>query len=97
MSPRIQQLRHDGVLALSRPALGKFEMTLRRSFARTLADYRWYVLGAGGIVAFALGCVGFWEYLSHPTPSEVVYRSLTLFCWRAGKRSPGTPPTCRFR
>ncbi len=92
MSPRIQQLRHDGVLALSRPALGKFEMTLRRSFARTLADYRWYVLGAGGIVAFALGCVGFWEYLSHPTPSEVVYRSLTLFLLEGGEAEPWHAP-----
>ena len=54
-------------------------MTLRRSFARTLADYRWYVLGAGGIVAFVLGYIGLAQSPSKPESSYAVYESLRLF------------------
>ena len=67
-------------------------MTPLRSFVRTLADYRWYLLGAGGIVAFVLGCIGFWQYVGHPTPSEVVYRSLTLFLLEGGQAEPWHGP-----
>ena len=54
-------------------------MSLRRSFARILADYRWYVVGATGIAAFVLGCIGSWQLLHHPAPSDVAYLSLRLF------------------
>lgn len=54
-------------------------MTFRQSFVRVLADYRWYVIGAGGIVAFVLGCIGFWQLRSNAAPSDVVYKSLKLF------------------
>ncbi len=54
-------------------------MSFRRSFARTLADYRWYVVGAGGIAAFVLGCIGSWQFLHHPAPTDVAYLSLRLF------------------
>ena len=54
-------------------------MSLRRSFARILADYRWHVVGATGIAAFVLGCIGSWQLLHHPAPSDVAYLSLRLF------------------
>jgi len=54
-------------------------MTLRRSFARTLADYRWYLLGAAGIVAFVLGYIGLAQSPSKPDSSYAAYESLRLF------------------
>jgi hypothetical protein len=60
-----------------------------RSIARILADFRWVVLGMAGIAAFALGCVGYNEYLNQlhtdgvlkhgPGPGDVAYGSLKLF------------------
>ena len=58
-------------------------MTPGRRFSRVLADYRWYVLGVAAVVAFVLGCVGFWQYYVssgvHPAPSDVVWWSLRNF------------------
>jgi TrkA-N domain/RyR domain len=50
-----------------------------RSFARRYANYHWWVLGAAGVAAFALGWIGFWEVLDHPSPSDAAYDSLQLF------------------
>jgi hypothetical protein len=54
-------------------------MVFRQSSTGIFADYRWYLLGAGGIVAFVLGCIGSWQFLHHPAPSDVAYLSLRLF------------------
>lgn len=60
-------------------------MIFRRSFARVLADYRWYLLGAGGIVAFFLGCWGFWRLPGNPDWRDVLYRTLRLFLLEGGE------------
>lgn len=62
-------------------------MARRRSLARLFADYRWYVLGAAGVVAFVLGWIGYWRVLSRPAPSDAAYASLQLFFLQA---SPDT-------
>jgi TrkA-N domain/RyR domain len=54
-------------------------MTLRRSFARTLADFRWYLLGAAGIVAFVLGYIGLLQLPGKPESNYAAYESLRLF------------------
>ncbi len=64
----------------------------RRSFVHALSDYRWLVLGVLGIVAFALGCYGFTQYLDHPSVGDVLYRSLKLFLLSAPEE-PGLPMT----
>jgi hypothetical protein len=50
---------------------------------RVLADYSWQILVVAGIGSFALGCVGYWTYLSSqhkgPTFSDVAYASMQLF------------------
>jgi voltage-gated potassium channel Kch len=50
---------------------------------RVLADYSWQILVVAGIGAFALGCVGYWTYLSSqhkgPSFSDVAYASMQLF------------------
>jgi voltage-gated potassium channel Kch len=48
-------------------------MSFRRSLARFVSDYRWYILALGATVAFILGCIGWWKFYSHgyvppPTP-----------------------------
>jgi hypothetical protein len=53
------------------------------SIGRVLADFQWYVVAVAGVVAFALGCVGFAEHLSNPTPSDVAFWSLKLFFFTA--------------
>lgn len=49
-------------------------MNFRRSLARFLSDYRWYMLAIGAAVAFFLGCVGWWKFFTHgyvsPPPSQ---------------------------
>jgi hypothetical protein len=54
-------------------------MTLRRSFARFLANARWYLLGAAGIIAFFLGCIGLSQYGHERDPFDLAYQSLKLF------------------
>lgn len=54
-------------------------MTFRHSFARVLADYRWFVLGAGGLVAFVLGYIGFLHSEHNPEATWAIYQSLRLF------------------
>ena len=48
-----------------------------------LADYSWQILVVAGIGSFALGCVGYWTYLSDqhkgPSFSDVAYSSMQLF------------------
>jgi voltage-gated potassium channel Kch len=72
----------------------------RRRFAIALADYRWWVLAAGAVTAFGLGCIGFWQYYStpggyFPTPghrarlSDIFYWSLKLFVFTAPDRPDG--------
>lgn len=55
---------------------------------RILAKYRWYLLAVAGGVAFLLGCIGWWQYFTHPSlpirPSQprltdIVYWSLKNF------------------
>jgi len=58
-------------------------MKSARSVVRILADFQWYVLAVVGLVAFALGCVGFAEHLPNPRPSDVVFWSLKLFLFTA--------------
>jgi hypothetical protein len=72
-----------------------------RSVARVLADFRWWLLGAAGIIAFALGCVGFAsapQALDHPTWTDVAYWSLTLFTFTGPAQThlPVTLDIARF-
>lgn len=60
---------------------------LRDSGLRFVATFRWHVLALLGLFAFALGCVGFAEYLSDPTPSDVVFWSLKLFLFNAPEKT----------
>lgn len=56
-----------------------------RSFRGVLSDYHWYVLGVAGVVAFILGCIGWWRYLPGHYPkvihpySDVAYWSFKDF------------------
>jgi len=54
---------------------------------RGLATFRWHLLAFLGLSAFALGCVGYAEYLSDPTPSDVVFWSLKLFLFNAPEKT----------
>jgi voltage-gated potassium channel Kch len=67
-------------------------MTFMRSFARALALYRWYLLGIAGIVAFLLGCIGFWKLGGGRGPTDVAYDSLKLFLM-TGPAQPDLPVT----
>ena len=62
-----------------------FQMTSRQSFARFLYDYRWVLLSALGVIAFALGCIGYHWDPDVTGPSDVIYQSLALFL-------PGSAP-----
>ena len=63
--------------------LMRFRHSISHKVFRVLADYSWHILVAAGIGAFALGCVGYWTYLSgqHKAPSlsDVAYASMQLF------------------
>lgn len=63
--------------------LMRFRHSISHKVFRVLSDYRWHILVAVGIGAFALGCVGYWTYLSGqhkaPSASDVVYASMQLF------------------
>jgi voltage-gated potassium channel Kch len=57
-----------------------------RRFVRAAHPYRWHVLGTARIVAFVLGCIGYWQYWkmypdpgSTPGPTDLAYQSLKLF------------------
>ena len=65
-------------------------MTFRGSLARLFADYRWYILGAGGILAFALGCIGFMQSPAKPDTTYVIYQCLRLFLME-GEPEPHAP------
>ncbi|BBZ46469.1 NAD-binding protein [Mycobacterium parmense] len=61
-----------------------------------LSDYRWYVLIAAGLAAFALGCIGWWSVFRQQFPavrhpvSDVIYWSLQNFVFN-GPTSAGLP------
>ena len=46
-------------------------MKVLQPVSRFLSDYRWHILAAGAVVAFVLGCIGWWRFFStqpYPTP-----------------------------
>jgi hypothetical protein len=61
----------------------RFRNSISHKVFRVLADYSWQILVVAGIGAFALGCVGYWTYLSSqhkgPSLSDVAYASMQLF------------------
>src|SRR6201993_2570391 len=61
----------------------RFRQSISHKVFRVLADYSWHILVVAGIGAFALGCVGYWTYLSSqhkaPSLSDVAYASMQLF------------------
>jgi TrkA-N domain len=63
--------------------LMRFRNSISHKVFRVLADYSWQILVVAGIGAFALGCVGYWTYLSSqhkgPSLSDVAYASMQLF------------------
>jgi voltage-gated potassium channel Kch len=67
-----------------------------RWFVRLLADYRLYVLAVAGLVAFLLGCVGWWKFFHQQYPSvrhpfsDVVYWSFKDFLFNSPS-NPGLP------
>jgi hypothetical protein len=55
-----------------------------RRVARYGSDYRWLTLGAVGLFAFGLGCVGWWQLYTHqlghnPNVTDVAYASFENF------------------
>lgn len=66
--------------------------------ARVLADYRWYMLGAGAVVTLVLGFIGWPKALNHPAPTDVVYLSFKLFLGAApsGTHLPVSLDIARF-
>jgi voltage-gated potassium channel Kch len=62
----------------------------RKSFAHVLSDYRWLLLGVLGVVAFALGCYGFTQYLDGLSVGDLLYRTFKLFLLSAPE-GPGLP------
>jgi voltage-gated potassium channel Kch len=58
-------------------------VTFMRSLSRLLALYRWYLLGIAGVVAFVLGCIGFWRLPGGRDLTSVVYGSLKLFLFNS--------------
>jgi Trk K+ transport system NAD-binding subunit len=78
-----------------------------RWLKRKLAKYRWYLLAAAGIVAFILGCFGWWQYFTHPSPptqpsrprlTDIAYWSLKNFLMNspAQARLPWPQDIARF-
>lgn len=62
---------------------------------RFLSDYRWYVLGVVGIVAFVLGYIGDWQYFSQhdhrgPGVTDPLYATLKLIVLN-GPTAPHPP------
>ena len=61
----------------------RFRHSISHKVFRVLAGYSWHILVVAGIGAFALGCVGYWKYLSGqhkgPSLSDVAYASMQLF------------------
>ena len=58
--------------------------SFRRRLARYLSDYRWLILAIAILVAFALGCVGWWQLFRsqsgrNPNFSDVAYWSFKNF------------------
>ncbi|HWF71379.1 MAG TPA: NAD-binding protein [Mycobacterium sp.] len=59
-------------------------MSFRRRVGRYLSDYRWLILAVAGLVAFALGFVGWWQALRsqlghNPNVTDAAYWSLNNF------------------
>lgn len=60
-------------------------MKFRRSVARFLSDYQWYILAIAGVAVYVLGFVGWWKYLpehnpdKHVTYSDAAYMSIQNF------------------
>ena len=70
--------------------------TFGRRVARYLSDYRWWILAIAGLVAFVLGCVGYWEFFSelnhhHPDVADIVYWSFKNFIFDSYEE-PNLPP-----
>jgi len=63
--------------------LMRFQHSISHKAFRVFSDYRWHILVVAGIGAFALGCAGYWGYLSGqhkgPSLSDVAYASMQLF------------------
>jgi TrkA-N domain/RyR domain len=61
----------------------RFRNSISHKVFRVLADYSWQILVVAGIGSFALGCVGYWTYLTSqhkgPSLSDVAYASMQLF------------------
>jgi TrkA-N domain len=53
----------------------------RRWFRGVLADYRWWILGFAWLVAFALGCIGWWKFqgLNARLPGDDAYAAYMSF------------------
>jgi hypothetical protein len=68
-----------------------------RRMATLLVDYHWYILAGAGVVAFILGCIGWWQFLPTVNPdhrpvnfSDVAYWSFKDFLMNAPAQ-PGLP------
>jgi hypothetical protein len=61
----------------------RFRHSISHKVFSVLADYRWHILVVAGLGAFALGCFGYWKYLTGqhkgPSFSDVAYASMQLF------------------
>jgi hypothetical protein len=42
----------------------------RRRFVGLLTDYRWSILAVAGVIAFVLGCIGWWEFKTRDHPGH---------------------------
>ena len=64
-------------------------MTLLRALRRFIADFRWALLGSAAVIAFALGWLGYTEYLNElyaegaikhpPQVTDIAYNTFKLF------------------
>jgi TrkA-N domain len=55
----------------------------RRWFVGLLADYHWWVLAVAGVIAFVLGCIGWWKYpvAGHPTGHPTLGHGAFVAYW----------------
>lgn len=79
-------------------------MRFARACGRVLADFRWVLLAAVGVLAFVFGCIGSAQYLDHvarlhellgipepaPRPTDAAYVAIKLF-FADGPDGPGLP------
>ncbi len=75
--------RHETAPSAAR--IGSIVRAFGRRVARYLSDYRWWILAAGGVAAFVLGCFGYWEFFNedfthhHADVPDVIYWSFKNF------------------